>query len=199
MPDSGIADGATFSSAFWDAYVREQVCATCTSATHPTNVEGRLIYETNTDRWLGGTGTGSNWITLAEPPQTWTPTVSGLTVGNGTWAAYHLRSNGLVEGWGTFTFGSTSAVTAALIVTIPYTLASDARIMGMASFEDASPAGQYMGTVDVWSTTSILLSPIDASGTYAKRATASATVPYTWATSDKIKFHFKAPMANRYD
>lgn len=199
MPDSGIADGATFSSAFWDAYVREQVNTTCTSSTRPTNVEGRLIYETNNDRLLLGTGSGTNWITLAEPPQSWTPSVSGLTVGNGTWAAYTKRSDGYVDAWGTFTFGSTSAVTGGLVVTVPYTMPSDARVLGRATFTDAAPAADYDGSVGFWTTTSIVLSPLVASGTYLSRGTTSSSVPHTWATGDTLKFMARFPMANRYD
>jgi hypothetical protein len=60
MPDSGIANGAGFTSAFWDTYVRQQVVEQVTSATRPTGVDGREIVETDTDREL--TYDGSNWI-----------------------------------------------------------------------------------------------------------------------------------------
>ena len=60
MPDSGITDGSVYTSSFHDTYVRQQVVTQCTSATRPTGVEGRLIYETDTDRmWVYS---GSAWV-----------------------------------------------------------------------------------------------------------------------------------------
>ena len=60
MPDSGISDGSVYTSSFHDTYVRQQVVTQCTSAARPTGVEGRLIYETDTDRmWVYS---GSAWV-----------------------------------------------------------------------------------------------------------------------------------------
>lgn len=60
MPDSGISDGSVYTSSFHDTYVRQQVVTQCTSATRPTGVEGRMIYETDTDRcWVYS---GSAWV-----------------------------------------------------------------------------------------------------------------------------------------
>lgn len=199
MPDSGIADGATFSSAFWDSYVREQVCATCTSSTRPTNVEGRLIYETNTDRLLMGTGSGSNWICLAEPSQSWTPTVSGLTVGNGTWTAAYRRHDGWCTARGSFVLGSTSAITGSLLVTLPYTPVAASAFLTFCQLYDSSAGTVYHGVAGAYTSPQMILNCTTASGTYTTRTAISSTVPFTWATSDQIEFAVTFQMANRYD
>lgn len=77
MPDSGIADGSSFTSAFWDAYVREQVVTTCTSATRPTAVEGRCIWETDTNQLLVHNGTA--WVAVRGASGTWTPSLTATT------------------------------------------------------------------------------------------------------------------------
>ena len=200
MPDSGIADGATFSSAFWDSYVREQVVTTCTSSTRPTNVEGRLIYETNTDRLLMGTGSGSNWIILAEPAQTWAaPTVSGLTAGNGTWDAVYRRSDGYCHIRGRFTLGSTSSVTGALLVTLPFTAASNTQNgQFTGGFYDSGT--NYLGiSYLTGNATQFYFGAIGAGGTYATIVAASGSVPASLGTGDVIDFSGTFRMANRYD
>lgn len=199
MPDYAWTDGVAPSAATINANVREQVVTTCTSATRPTNVEGHLIYETNTDRVLLGTGSGSNWVCLAEPIQTWTPSVSGLTTGNGTWVAYSWRANGIEYCIGRFTFGSTSAVTGALVVTLPSTALSSSVVEITGQFTDLSASAEYPLSGRLVTTTTAVIGPTLTSGTYGSRSTTSATVPFTWATGDDILFTMWYPMANRYD
>src|SRR6056297_246212 len=60
MPDANLADNSVLTSAFYNTYIREQVVVTCTSSTRPTAVEGRLIYETDTN--LIRVYDGSSWV-----------------------------------------------------------------------------------------------------------------------------------------
>lgn len=80
MPDAGLTDGVTeYDSAFHDTYVRQQVVTQCTSSTRPTGVEGRIIYETDTDRYyvyvaswvlIGwGTAAARPWVSLTDAAQ----------------------------------------------------------------------------------------------------------------------------------
>lgn len=71
MPDSGITDGTTFTSSFWDTYARQQVVTQCTSGARPTGVEGRIITETDTDRircYTGSTWQLIGWYSTAGRP-----------------------------------------------------------------------------------------------------------------------------------
>lgn len=202
MPDYAWTDGVAPSAATINANVREQVVTTCTSATRPTNVEGHLIYETNTDRVLLGTGSGSNWVCLAEPTQTWSsPTVSGLTAGNGTWDAGYRRHDGWCTARGAFTLGSTSSITGSLLVTLPYTPASASAMLGVCQFYDSSTSTTYVGTLGAWTTPRIILAVQTTSGTYATRTATSATIPFPddGTTGDMIEFAVTFQMANRYD
>lgn len=203
MPDTAVTDGVTvLNSSLWDSMVRQQVTVTCTSGTRPTNVEGRLIYETDTDRLLLGTGSGSNWIVKAEPSQTWAPSFSsGVTVGNGAWSgAITHRSDGWVDLEGVFTLGSTSAISGDILLTLPYTAASKgygSRFRG--AFYDTS-GGSTVPIIGAFTnaTTSVWLRSSLASGTPTVATAASATVPFTWATGDSIEVVARYPMANRY-
>ena len=49
--------------------------------------------------------------------ETYTPTWTGITVGNATQSFRYGRINKLVYGFGTFTFGTTSSITGAVTMT----------------------------------------------------------------------------------
>lgn len=170
----------------------------CTSTTRPSPaIEGMLIYETNTDRTL--TYDGTNWIILAEPSVTWTPTLTGLTVGNGTWIASYHRSDGWIDLEANFTFGTTSAITGDLNLTLPIASANVTPDLFTVTFRDDNVAQQFSGQADFNnSTTSVLLRPINVAGTYAVGVAASATIPFTWTTNDRIMFAARYRMTTRY-
>ena len=89
MPDSGIADGTVLTSSFYDTYIRQQVVEQVTSATRPTGVEGRIIYETDTDTFQCYNGT--SWVEYGRLGN-WagsTPTLTNVT--GGTVAMQSMR------------------------------------------------------------------------------------------------------------
>lgn len=112
MPDSGIADGTVYTSAFHDPYVRQQVVTQCTSGTRPTGVEGRMIAETDTN--LFQVYDGAAWVPFGGwgAWATYTPTLTNAT-GATVSGAYmqvgktgHFRINvtaGTATAAGTFT------------------------------------------------------------------------------------------------
>jgi hypothetical protein len=118
-----------------------------------------------------------------------TPTWSGLTVGNGTlnYATYVLVQN-LVFVQVQFTLGSTSAVTGNINITTPVTSSEPTQgIIGNSSFSDVSAGASLTGVVSM--VTELLQAlPVNAAGTYASTAVTSATVPFTWATGDVVRF-----------
>lgn len=196
MPDSGIADGSSFTSAFWDDYVREQVVTTCTSGTRPSSVEGRHIYETDTDRVLFYNGTG--WVILAEPLQTFTPSWTGVTVGNATNSGWYKRSDGWCEVAAKFTLGSTSAITGLPVITLPFTAGTGIVAPQFQGLFNDTGTSFYSVIASPASTTTVSLYSVLASGTYAAIATTSSTVPFTWVTGDIIEFSGRFPMSTRH-
>lgn len=72
--------------------------------------------------------TGSAWILLLRPLGTWSPTVTGLTVGNGTLTAQCEKRGRIVEFFIEFVAGSTSNATGTVGFTLPFAPA-DAALM----------------------------------------------------------------------
>ena len=118
-----------------------------------------------------------------------TPTWSGLTVGNGTLTyATYVRVQNLVFMQVTFVLGSTSSVTGNISVTAPVTPATlGQNAIGEGLIADVSTGVLYT-TISSMASGEIQVFPINAAGTYATTAQASATIPMTWATGDVITF-----------
>lgn len=137
-------------------------------------------------------GWNSDWISF-------TPTISGLTVGNGTFpTARYKYVDGSLNVECQFVFGSTSAVTASLRVTNPVTVdalnALDNFPLGMAAFLDAGTAA-YEGFIVAVSTTQADIRTSQASGTYTQPGGISSTVPFTFGTADSIMWRYSVTPA----
>ena len=117
----------------------------------------------------------------------YTPTWSGLTVGNGTSSFVYAAVNKIVHVFGTFTFGSTSSITSSgPSMTLPLTRAAiDLPIMGTGNYADSGVA-TYLALPLSFATTTVGFYAANASGTYLSETGISATVPFTWGTNDRI-------------
>lgn len=156
-----------------------------------------MIYETDTDRILVYDGTG--WVILSEPSVSFTPSVSGLTVGDGSWSARYRRSDGWIDVEGSFTFGLTSAIVSGLTMTLPIGSATTTPDLHSVSFYDFDTNSQYVAQATyVGTTTTVALRAVSASSAYAVTQGISATVPFTWTKDDLIQFGLRYRMASRY-
>ena len=183
------------------ADINAQSPTLCTSATRPTGgnlYEGVLITETDTNRILYYDGT--DWIIMAEPQVTWTPTMTGLTVGNGSWDGEYHRSDGWLDFRARFTFGSTSAITATLLMTLPVAAAKNSQNNQHAvSFFDLDVVETYPGVAGATgNNTQVYLLALNTGGTYGRVSNTSSTVPMTWATNDVIDISGRYRMTTRY-
>lgn len=127
---------------------------------------------------------------------TWaSPVSSGITEGNGTTSASYLRIGGMVRASYRFVLGSTSAITGDIILTLPVAAAFARQVRGGGWFEDVSASSRLSAQAfSISGTTTCTIRPVVASGTYDSIATAaSATVPFTWATSDIINIDIDYP------
>jgi hypothetical protein len=122
---------------------------------------------------------------------TWSsPIASGITVGNGTTAAYYTQMGVETKCYFKFTLGSTSAITGDIVLTLPANSAIQ-RLSGNGYFEDATGSRYLAHVAQINSNTQVIVRPVTTGSTYAEVATAcSATVPFTWATSDIIVAQF---------
>lgn len=137
-----------------------------------------------------------NWATLAGAWSTWTPTLTGITLGNGTLEARYLQIGKLVVFNFYFKAGSTSTFSA---TNFSFTLPVAARFT--ADFtQTAFPcvihdagAAVYIGIGVVGggsaSNTVCDIYAHNASGTYAFAGGVNNTAPMTWTTNDKVVVH----------
>ena len=127
---------------------------------------------------------------------TYTPAfASGVTVGNGTWVAAYAIVNEILFWQGTFTLGSTSAITGAVTITLPasktFPSPDNGELIGNVRFLLAGGSTNY-GAAREASTTTVRIFAFNSSTTYLSGTGLSATVPATWATGNQIQIAFCA-------
>ena len=126
--------------------------------------------------------------------QAYTPTFGVISVGDGTLAAQYCTVNKFVHAFGSLTFGSTTVMSAPAYFTLPVlTVTAEMGAVGMV-------LGTVTYTTAAGSTTKGHLNGIGGqsvgvfwvattSGTYEGQTGPSATIPFTWATGDKIQWN----------
>lgn len=136
-----------------------------------------------------GTGTGWTW-------QTWTPTWTNLTVGNGTIVARYNQTGKTVNAHIELTFGSTTSISGQVDFTLPITASSTYlgnNQIGTGSLEDFG-----ITIYDPWiitsggsPTTKCVIHVKNAAGTYVSFTALSSTIPFTWGNGDIIHVNIK--------
>jgi hypothetical protein len=122
-----------------------------------------------------------------------TPTFANLTVGNGTSSARFSRVNNVVNYYGYFILGSTSAVTGAVNITLPVTANSiyagiNGIPMGDLEMFDTSASTWFKGELFSISSATVTRTRIwaVAGSNITNNSSPSATTPMTWATGDQF-------------
>lgn len=132
-------------------------------------------------------GTGSSWAW-----QSWTPTWTNLTVGNGTVTARYIQTGKTVCYRVFILFGSTTSISGSVEFTLPVTAAAypsssaSFAVVGDARMEDNATAA-YFGIVDLFTTTTGRVLVTNTGSTYAGVSGLSSTVPMTWTTNDVLQ------------
>ncbi len=136
------------------------------------------------------TATGLKWATPASPSYTWTsftPTWTGLTVGNGSLnSCDYLQVGKIMFYRGVFQFGSTTSVTAsAFAPSLPAAMSMENREnVGQLRLHD-NGTNTFAGFASVWSN-ALESNVVRVSGSYTDAPQTSATVPFTWTTNDQF-------------
>lgn len=116
--------------------------------------------------------------------QTWVPTTTGITVGNGTLSCRYNQTGKTVDFTVTFTFGSTSVITASPTFTLPATaLSATQRFCG--SQLDSSVPNTW-DAIGVGTSTTQFICRQAATVAGGNFAAISSTSPFTWATGDVL-------------
>lgn len=135
-------------------------------------------------------GSGASWVW-----QSYTPTFTNLTVGNGVLAGFWTQVGKTVFGRVKLLFGSSSSVSGAVTFTLPtpsiaaYASTSAASQIGIGSILDAGST-IYAGIVYWSSTTNANIRVLNAAGTYVSHTDLSGAVPVALGTSDEIYVQF---------
>jgi hypothetical protein len=122
--------------------------------------------------------------------QSYTPTLTNITLGNGTVTGTYSQVGKTVTVTVKFVMGSTSVMGSNPTVSVPVTAAakySTAHMVGTLYMEDLANAA-YFGFVELNSTTTLLPRSAFISGTKLADAGFSATSPFTWGTGDYFTF-----------
>lgn len=134
----------------------------------------------NEYRW-----SGTAWQLWSTPSWVaYTPSWSGLTVGNGTVLAHYKMTDGLVFVRILATLGSTSAVTGPVIVTLPFTAASTDTVLYGGHFAGTSTVPLVLHGLT--SATQARLRYLSVSGALVVGSDTSAGAPFTWAAGNQI-------------
>jgi hypothetical protein len=186
VPDSNLADAAVLTSTFYNTYIREQVVVTCTSGTRPTGVDGRIIFETDTEKVMIYDGSTTTWNVLGSSRWvTYTPSWTNLTVGDGTQEAEYRYVVGGIRLRGGITLGASSSISGTISQTLPNSETAKSTgngSMGIARYND-SGTRIFAGWVDIADSGTTLNFGHTESG---NSGLVNATNPYTFTTSDAI-------------
>ena len=121
-----------------------------------------------------------NLKVLGDAWASWTPTLSGWTLGNGTLTGAMVRTDKLIIGRVSYTVGSTDTPSGNLVISLPATSTMPSGIaIGQAGLLDTSSGNRAFRTVWQASTTTMQFST-------EADARVTATVPWTWATGDAV-------------
>ena len=135
------------------------------------------------------TDTVNDLAAAAAAWSTWVPTVTNITLGSGTHTARYRQVGFTVDFHWKFKLGAGSGVGTDPIFTLPvaahssYVASED--FVGNCMLFDAS-AGVFLGALRLLSSTSVDIFCLSASGSFASYSAVTATVPFTWTTSDAL-------------
>jgi len=130
-----------------------------------------------------------NWLIIRRDiptiETTFTPSWSNLTIGNGTENWRYQRVGNLLHIHGNTTFGSTSSISGDVSFTNPITGTTMTQVSGMPNngyahlFDSSTPGNCQAGLAGIATGAVRILGE-------AGCASLSSTVPFTWATSDRL-------------
>lgn len=156
----------------------------------------QLVYQDGTNIYplgpaLSPTDTSTGWTAWTS----WTPTLTNITIGNGTLVCKYTQIGKLITCRFSLVFGSTTSISGAAVFSLPVTRAAYGGTngitpLGLARMFDTSAGATWEGNVLNLSTTTVQVNAWDASAAAVKQLNTSSTVPFTWATGDEIGAQF---------
>jgi hypothetical protein len=120
--------------------------------------------------------------------QSWTPTITNATIGNGTVDASYIQAGKTVLFSFCFTLGSTSAISGDFKFSLPVAQKQLGQMMAFyCTLYDSGiqtlPGSGFIPTTD---NSSVIIRALNASGTYLTTSPLTASVPFTWSQNDIV-------------
>ena len=166
--------------------INEDVALTST-ATELNVLDGITASTAELNIMDGVTSTAAELNALDGQTGAWTaftPTLTNITLGNGTNSGKYIKLGKLVVASYWFKFGSTTSITGSMGFSLPVTGSSVPQTPQFICTILDSGTQYLSGTVHISSTRCDLLA-LNSSGTYLTTVGCSSTVPMTWATNDE--------------
>jgi hypothetical protein len=154
-------------------------------------VEGQVTYLEDLDVYESYTGAA--WVPMLQTGDwtSYTPTLTNLTLGNGTLVARYALVGKTMFFYFQFSLGSTSAVGSGPTISFPAGITSAQANNAPFGWGTTSSISGTRYAFVVYQNASTAYSPraLNASGTYIVHQDFSSTVPVTWATGHTIYFN----------
>ena len=121
----------------------------------------------------------------------YTPSFTNFTLGDGTVVARYTQVQDFVHYWGLITLGSTSSMGTAPQLTLPVTSANTTNnnFSSNVWYEDPGVQNATGVMTTIAAGAQAYFNVFVTSGTYGQATALTATVPFTWATGDRIQFN----------
>lgn len=179
---------AVLTSADVNDYLMKQAVITCTSGTRPASpINGMTIYETDTECYATYSGSAW-WRRLGGVWLAYTPTITGVTVGNGSLTGRWAMTGKTVTGTLMFTAGSTSSYSGTFDFTLPTAAASwysgDYMPIGHGAVHNGTGATRRL-TQLVWNTSTTARMFLETTSGFVTSA-----APFTFGTAAVITANF---------
>jgi hypothetical protein len=130
------------------------------------------------------TGLAYKSATTLYPWTAWTPTLTGITIGNGNVSAKYQQIGKTIIFNLRLEWGSTSSFTGRAQFSLPVTPAKNQAAFAL--LDDYGAAAPDAASGLILTNGSLYVDAIKTSGTYAKGEYLSATIPFTWSSLDSI-------------
>ena len=155
------------------------------------NTPSRLAVGSNTAVLTADstTATGLAWDGVWT---TFTPSFTGVTVGNGTLVARYRKVGKTVDLYMKLTFGSTTSLSGSLnYFSLPFNLATTSDGLTCVGYaQDSSAAASYVAAAE-FNGNNIIWSVLAVGGTWGTTSRITSSNPYTWATNDIYWFQVR--------
>jgi hypothetical protein len=138
------------------------------------------------------TATGLAWKTpqATYPWTAYTPTLTNITIGNGTVIGRYQTVGNTVNVFFSLTLGSTTSFTGGVAVSVPVAPLYTNEYKGLASLSD-NGVGDYPAFFYAAASPAVLyIVAANTSGTYISPSPVNATTPFTWTTNDRFTLSF---------